>query len=75
MHTWKLGFLESNDPTPRRMLGWNIVSWEERELSSHQVRKWVKENLTKGTYRISYSYPECLIERDSDVCLMLLRWS
>ena len=71
--SWKLGFLDSSDPTPRRMLGWNIVSWNDDE-QSYQVRKWVKANLQKGTYRLSYQGPECLMQNDEDVAFFMLRW-
>lgn len=79
--TWKLRYLEDYDPTPRRMLGWNVVDWSEYDNETNNVsfdnkiRKWIKENLTKGTYRISYQYPECLIERDEDVAWLVLKWS
>lgn len=81
--TWKFSHCEPWDKTPRRMLGWNIVAWGD-ELDDYEeitvpgrdraVRKWIREHLVKGTYRISYNFPECLIERDEDVFLMILRW-
>lgn len=78
--TWKLGYLEQGDPTPRRMLGWNVVDWSEYNdeyndcAYTKNVRNWIKENCAKGTYRISYQYPECLIEREEDLVLLMLRW-
>jgi hypothetical protein len=72
INSWKLKLIDDN--TPKRMLGWNIVSWEGN-YPTYAMRKWIKENIQKGSYRLSYEYNECLIEKDDDVVMLMLRWS
>lgn len=74
--TWKLKYLDGHDKTPKRMIGWNIVDWSDSDdTTDKNIRKWIKHNLAKGTYRFSSHYTEVLIEKDEDVMMLILRWS
>ncbi len=74
--TWKLKYIDGHDKTPRRMIGWNIVDWSGSDNPTDKdIRKWIKNNLAKDTYRLSSRYPEGLMEKDEDVMMLILRWA